>query len=149
MRIKGSPVFIQYGCKHLQIALKPKVCSLTSVTVSSQAKCAGIEPEQQEMCHSPNTYGRHCTYVSIWQTTVQYYTWLHQHHTTNVVFYERTSILLCGRDHHKSCCSIHWCLEKILRPGTVKDRPATCHSHHKGIDWQMYRQEVRWSNTLS
>lgn len=33
------------------------------------------------------------------------------------------------------------------RSTAVKDKLATCHSHHKGTDWQMYRKRVRWPNT--
>lgn len=33
------------------------------------------------------------------------------------------------------------------RSATGKDKLATCHSHHKGTDWQMYRKRVRWPNT--
>lgn len=87
------------------------------------------------MCHCPNFPGCHCTYVSIWQASDY----------INFNLQMCTRILLCVTDPYKSYCSIHWSFEKIWRPCSVKDRLATCHSHHKGAGWQMYRQQVRWS----
>lgn len=50
------------------------------------------------------------------------------------------SFVCCVRDPYKSCSSIQLSFANILSCATVKERPATCHSHPKQtnrcIDWR-------------